>query len=101
LANVPGVRALAGRSKREWSDDEWPGWEELDYVSENAYGDADELFGALKRRGHQFRSSPAPADERWDLTDQAELDRRYPQLTALFVHWRRIWRIVAGNILIK
>jgi hypothetical protein len=65
LADVPAVRALAGRFKREWGDDEWPGWEDLDYVAARAYGDADELFEALKRRGHPFRSSPAPADERW------------------------------------
>jgi hypothetical protein len=85
LADVPAVQALAGRPKREWGE-KWPGWEELDYVADDAYGDADRLFHALTRRGHRFRSSPAPADEKWDLSDRSEVDRRYPRLSALFAN---------------
>ena len=33
LADVPGVRVLSGRPSREWSDAEWPQWEELSYVA--------------------------------------------------------------------
>ncbi|MFI7540365.1 DUF4240 domain-containing protein [Actinoplanes sp. NPDC049599] len=77
LADAPAVRALAGRSRREWNDGEWPGWEKLDYVAGKAYGNADDLHSALRARAHLFRSSPAPED------DRTETDRRYPRLTAL------------------
>jgi hypothetical protein len=83
LTDVPAVRALAGRPRREWGE-EWPGWEELGYVAEDAHGDSDTLFDALTRRGHWFRSSPAPADEEWDLSDRTGTTRRYPRLSALF-----------------
>ncbi len=42
LADLPEVRALAGRHRDDWDDDEWPEWEELDYVAQDAY---DELTG--------------------------------------------------------
>src|SRR5262245_19737529 len=36
LADIPAVRALAGRRMREWGED-WPQWEELDYVAGSIY----------------------------------------------------------------
>jgi hypothetical protein len=36
LADIPWVRALAGRRSREWSDAEWPEWEALAYVARRA-----------------------------------------------------------------
>lgn len=42
LADASEVRALAGRHVREWHDDEWPEWEELDYVAREVF---DELTG--------------------------------------------------------
>ncbi|MFF7458636.1 DUF4240 domain-containing protein [Kitasatospora sp. NPDC008115] len=39
LADVAEVRALAGRHLREWRDDEWPEWEELDHVAQEVFGE--------------------------------------------------------------
>ncbi|MEK2493663.1 DUF4240 domain-containing protein [Kitasatospora purpeofusca] len=39
LAGVPEVLALVGRPLREWRDDEWPEWEELDYVAQEVFGE--------------------------------------------------------------
>jgi hypothetical protein len=36
LAEVPAVRALAGRRPREWADHQWPGWEALVAVAPGA-----------------------------------------------------------------
>ncbi|MFC4019882.1 DUF4240 domain-containing protein [Micromonospora sp. GCM10011542] len=88
LADLPQVRRLAGRSVRDWADDEWPDWEPLDYVADHAYeritGLAEGLDDAVEARGRELRLSPDPSDERWDLCDPAELARRYPRLVALF-----------------
>ncbi len=39
LADVPEVRALVGRPLREWRDEEWPEWEELDYAAQEVFGE--------------------------------------------------------------
>ncbi|MEV0191797.1 DUF4240 domain-containing protein [Kitasatospora purpeofusca] len=39
LADVPEVRALVGRPVREWCDEEWPEWEELDYAAQEVFGE--------------------------------------------------------------
>jgi uncharacterized protein DUF4240 len=88
LAGVPAVRALAGRPKEDWHEHEWPDWEELDYVAEEAYeevtGEEETLDDVLEgRRGFVFRASPEPADERFDFGDDAEMTRRYPRLVAM------------------
>ena len=36
LADLPAVRALAGRRCREWDKAEWPGWETLAYTGRQA-----------------------------------------------------------------
>ncbi|MCX5228645.1 DUF4240 domain-containing protein [Streptomyces sp. NPDC006553] len=51
LADAPGIRALVGRHRDEWDDDEWPEWEELDYVAQDAY---DELTGQQNDHGEEF-----------------------------------------------
>ena len=51
LADVPGIRALVGRHRNEWDDDEWPEWEWLDYVAQDAY---DELTGQEDDCGEEF-----------------------------------------------
>ncbi|MEU2115784.1 DUF4240 domain-containing protein [Streptomyces sp. NPDC016459] len=51
LADVPEVRALVGRHRNEWDDDEWPEWEELDYVAQDAF---DELTGQEDDDGEEF-----------------------------------------------
>ncbi|MBL7258371.1 DUF4240 domain-containing protein [Paractinoplanes lichenicola] len=87
LADAPAVRALAGRDSDDWSEDEWPDWELLDYVASEAYEevtDGDDLDDALEARGLIFRASPEPSDPRFELDDPAERHRRYPRLSALF-----------------
>ncbi|MGN9775273.1 DUF4240 domain-containing protein [Micromonospora sp. H33] len=88
LADVPQVRRLAGRSVDDWDDAEWPDWESLDYVADEAYervtGVAEGLDDAVAAHGRVLSSSPDPADEQWDLDDPAELRHRYPRLAALF-----------------
>jgi hypothetical protein len=37
LAGVPQIHRLADRRRSDWSDDEWPEWERLNYVALNAY----------------------------------------------------------------
>ncbi|PWU55255.1 molybdenum metabolism regulator [Micromonospora sp. S4605] len=88
LADVPQVRRLAGRSNRDWAEDEWPDWEALDYVAERAYeritGDEDGLERALAAHGRDVSMSPDPQDEEWALEDRAEFARRFPRLAELF-----------------
>jgi hypothetical protein len=88
LADLPQVRRLAGRHLREWAEDEWPEWECLAYVADEAYeritGVPESLDDAVEARGRELSSSPQPADDEWDVTDPAELARRYPRLAALF-----------------
>lgn len=84
LAAVPLVRELA--DSEVWDDDWWPDWEQLDYVADDAYEEKtdEDLDDALDAMGHDYRLSPDPADEEFDLEDQAELERRYPRLFVLF-----------------
>ncbi|MGW2300238.1 DUF4240 domain-containing protein [Streptomyces sp. NPDC001809] len=69
LADVPGVRALVGRHRDQWDDDEWPEWEWLDYVAQDAF---DELTGQEDDRGEEFDDA---VDERAeDLADELSGD---------------------------
>ncbi|MGW5679254.1 DUF4240 domain-containing protein [Streptomyces sp. NPDC003860] len=62
LADVAGVRALVGRHVREWCDDEWPEWEELDYVAEAVF---DELTGQEDGCGEAFSEALDAVQETW------------------------------------
>ena len=86
LADVPAVRELAGRDPEEWTEQEWPDWESLDDVAEDAYEEATDgdLEQVLVERGYDFRLSPAPSDVPWDFEDDEEMERRYPRLTKIF-----------------
>lgn len=88
LADVPGVRALAGRRSREWSRAEWPEWEDVDYVAPRVHGHRtrreDSIYDALAERGARFASVPAPADRPWDFDDRAEIRRHLPRLAEMF-----------------
>ena len=86
LADVPAVRDLAGRDNGDWDEAEWPGWESLDEVAEDAYEEATDgdLERVLLDRGHDFRLSPQPRDVSWDFEDDEEMERRYPRLTKIF-----------------
>ncbi|GIG93090.1 DUF4240 domain-containing protein [Plantactinospora endophytica] len=87
LAQLPQVRRLAGRARSEWSDDEWPQWELLNYVAVNAYqhatGQEDGLDQALEARGHYRVCDAAPEDEPWDYDDPEQRRARFPRLTEL------------------
>ena len=86
LADVPAVRDLARRDNADWDEAEWPDWESLDDVAEDAYEEATDgdLERVLLDRGHDFRLSPQPADPPWDFDDDDEMERRYPRLTKIF-----------------
>ena len=86
LADVPAVRRLAGRKNDDWAEEEWPDWESLDDVAEDAYEEATDgdLERVLLDRGHDFRLSPQPADAPWDFEDDEERASRYPRLSRLF-----------------
>jgi hypothetical protein len=88
LADVPGVRVLSGRWSREWSDGEWPQWEELSYVAPRVHGDLtgqeDSLHSSLAERGLRGLSVPAPADRPWDFDSIAETQRRLPRIAEMF-----------------
>jgi hypothetical protein len=55
LAEVPAVRRLAGRRPSQWTEAEWPEWEELDYVASSVHdqvtGQEDSINDALAARG--------------------------------------------------
>lgn len=89
LADVPEVRALAGRPSHEWAEDDWPDWELLDYVAAEAYeritgGDGDDFEDLLSAAGASGQASPEPSGESWDFEDPAENARRLPKVSALF-----------------
>jgi hypothetical protein len=82
LADVPAIRAIAGRSFQEWGDDEWPEWESLNYVALEAcelVSDED-LDTTLESRGLARVCDPEPDD---DPRGQAERAALLPRLAAL------------------
>ncbi|MEU1228669.1 DUF4240 domain-containing protein [Streptomyces sp. NPDC005828] len=91
LADLPGVRALVGRHHDEWHDDEWPEWEELDYVAQDAW---DELTGQEDDHGEEFLDAVEEAEDAAEAAGEWEEDESprgsrpeglaIPRLTALF-----------------
>ncbi|OKI65517.1 DUF4240 domain-containing protein [Micromonospora sp. CB01531] len=88
LADVPQVRRLAGLKMDRWTDDDWPEWEALNYVSRQAYdtvtGENEGIIDALRALHHEYPEDPAPTGDEWDFDDEAEMGRRLPRLSALF-----------------
>ncbi|MFB7149423.1 DUF4240 domain-containing protein [Streptomyces sp. NPDC002248] len=89
LANAPEIRRLAGRSPRAWSDEEWPEWEELDYVAGRAFEDVtgkadDDFHDAMDALQVEDLEPSVPVGERWDANRDDEAARRLPRLSALF-----------------
>ncbi|MFB6892418.1 DUF4240 domain-containing protein [Kitasatospora sp. NPDC056327] len=87
LAGVAEVRALVGRHVREWRDDEWPEWEELDYVAQEVFGeltglpdDGQEAFHDALDAVQEARAEPE--DE--PGTAEAAPGAGTPRLDALF-----------------
>jgi Protein of unknown function (DUF4240) len=87
LADVPQVRRLAGRPSSDWSDDEWPEWELLNYVALRAYrratGEEDGLDNALAAQGLRRICDAAPKDDEWNFDDPDQRNAKLPRLTAL------------------
>lgn len=87
LADIPAVRALAGRRPSQWANAEWPEWEELDYVASRVHdhvtGQEDSITDALAARGHRSFSAPAPTDPAWDFDSLTEIQQRLPRLASL------------------
>ncbi|MFE7486319.1 DUF4240 domain-containing protein [Kitasatospora sp. NPDC057541] len=87
LADVAEVRALVGRDLREWHDDEWPEWEELDYVAQEAFG---ELTGQEDDGCEAFHAALDAVQEAWaepedeSGTAAATVRAGTPRLDALF-----------------
>ena len=90
LADLPAVQALAGRRQQQWSEAEWPHWEDLAYVAGNAYerctGQEDGIGDALSERGHYRPSDPQVNvhGRMWDSDSLAEIERHLPRLSQLF-----------------
>jgi hypothetical protein len=88
LADVPAVRALAGRGPNQWANVEWPAWEDLAAVASSAYdqatGHEDGIDEALGARGHRRPSDPELAGQPWNSDNLAEIERRLPRLRELF-----------------
>ncbi|MFE6668842.1 DUF4240 domain-containing protein [Streptomyces sp. NPDC057697] len=87
LTDIAEVRALAGRPTREWCDDEWPEWEELDYVAQEVF---DELTGQESDDGEAFHEALEAVQEA-GARPEGELDTvgaavstGTPRLDALF-----------------
>ena len=97
LADVPGVRALAGRSSRAWPDAPLPWRGKLAYVARRVHdyltGQQDSICHALAERGLRSPQDPAPADRPWDFDSPAEIQRRLPRITEMFPrqHCLRDW----------
>ena len=87
LADIPQIHRLAGRRMPDWSDDEWPEWESLNYVALHAYeratGEEDGLDNALQAQGLHRTCDAAPEDDPWDYDDPDQRLARLPRLTAL------------------
>jgi Protein of unknown function (DUF4240) len=87
LAVVAQIRRLAGRPRADWSSDEWPEWEVLNYVArracERATGDEHALGNALEAQGLHIVSDVHPEGDQWDFDDLGQRNLRLPRLTAL------------------
>ncbi len=83
LADVEEVRALAARPMREWSDQDWPEWESLDYAAHEAHQEVTGQECGLEQVLGDVPVNPAPTDTPWDPSDDDAVTRRLPRLTAL------------------
>ncbi|SER05338.1 DUF4240 domain-containing protein [Actinokineospora terrae] len=83
LAEVPGVLALAGRPMREWSDQDWPEWESLDFAAHEAHQEVTGVESGLERLGLPGAAA-TPVDAEWDIEDEDEVRARLPRLWSLF-----------------
>ncbi|WP_405434689.1 DUF4240 domain-containing protein [Micromonospora sp. NBC_00617] len=87
LAEHPAVRQISASEGR----DLWIGDEALQFAAQTAYerltGDDEAFWAAVESAPSATTApspSPEPADERWDLSDEAEWRKRLPRLFELF-----------------
>lgn len=84
LAAVPEVRRLAGRGRSSWCEtEEWPDWEDLDYVAQEAYEaltGASEAFDERVMNGHGDRLPDPEAPPYEEPLEEGGI----PRLAALF-----------------
>jgi len=91
LADAPQVQCLVGRPRERWNDD-WPGWESLDYVAMEAYrglagvhDDCGEAFyKAVEAEQGAGEGSSGPLGQRWDVRREDEAARKLPRLSVMF-----------------
>ncbi|MDN3245492.1 MULTISPECIES: DUF4240 domain-containing protein [unclassified Streptomyces] len=91
LADVPEVQCLVGRPREMWNDD-WPGWESLDYVAMEAYGSltgvdddcSDAFYEDVEAEQGDEGSSSGPLGQRWDVRREDEAARKLPRLSVMF-----------------
>ncbi|MFJ8039000.1 DUF4240 domain-containing protein [Kitasatospora sp. NPDC096147] len=84
LADVAEVRALVGRHLREWHDDEWPEWEELDYVAQEVF---EELTDRQDDGLEAFLDALDAVQEAWEEAEEegaTVTTAGTPRLDALF-----------------
>ncbi|MFI6095183.1 DUF4240 domain-containing protein [Lentzea sp. NPDC051213] len=84
LADVAAVRRLAALN--DWSDADWPDWEALYRVPDDAYAAVfgGELEDLLESRGQVRAWDVSPGGEDVEMEDPADIARRIPRLWALF-----------------
>ncbi|MFJ9560205.1 DUF4240 domain-containing protein [Streptomyces fuscichromogenes] len=90
VADAPEVRRLVGRPREMWNDD-WPGWESLDYVATEAYGVltgvdddcGDAFYEAVEAEQGDGEGSSRPLGRRWDVRREDEAARRLPRLSVM------------------
>ncbi|MFD8595493.1 DUF4240 domain-containing protein [Kitasatospora sp. NPDC059646] len=85
LADHPAFRRLAALPYREWTDADFPDWEDVDYCAERAWeaqtGEEEGLEEALLALDHDSPVNAEPEGPNWT---RAEVAARLPRLTALF-----------------
>ncbi|MFD4636625.1 DUF4240 domain-containing protein [Lentzea sp. NPDC058436] len=87
LAEVAWVRRLAALGPvDEWADEDWPEWESLYRVADDAFEvvHGGELDSYLDGRGQRRAFDVTPGGEVVEVEDPADIARRIPRLWALF-----------------
>ncbi|MFC6564259.1 DUF4240 domain-containing protein [Actinoplanes utahensis] len=88
LADEPEVRRLAERHPRDWTNEEYPWFEELEFAAVHEYErrelDPGDIYHALRAR-HDADATPRRDRE----SDDRDPDEALPRLTAMF--GGRIW----------
>lgn len=87
LASVPQIQRLARLDGVDtWADADWPDWEALYRVPDEAYAAVfgGELEDLMESRGLVRASDVSPGGEEVEMEDPADIARRIPRLWALF-----------------